>query len=72
MTIPLTLPFEQHLKIAQTTIEQQVERAKPANRNSLRAKLWVNWINTTLLEAKPKSQKVRILKSVTEIKGGAV
>lgn len=53
ITTTNTLPFEQRLKMAQATIEAQLQRAKPANRSALLAKLWVSWINSNILDEQP-------------------
>lgn len=53
ITTTNTLPFEQRLKMAQATIEAQLQRAKPANRSAMLAKLWVSWINSNILDEKP-------------------
>lgn len=56
MTLSSTLPFEQRLKMAQATIDAQLQRAKPANRQSLLNGLWARWINHNVLNHKPTLQ----------------
>ncbi|EIJ33365.1 hypothetical protein [Thiothrix nivea] len=60
ITTTNTLPFEQRLKMAQATIEAQLQRAtKPANRSALLAKLWVSWINSNILDVQPQAWRVK-------------
>lgn len=56
MTITTTLPFEQRLKVAQATIDAQLQRAKPANRQTLLNGLWARWINHNVLNNDPALQ----------------
>lgn len=56
MTITTTLPFEQRLKVAQATIDAQLQRAKPANRQTLLNGLWARWINHNVLHNSPALQ----------------